>query len=312
MPLNEASVVMMPLPSAISNTVPSVGRAAVLGGAEEIAAAVLDQAAIGIGPVGAVERGERGDDAAAVGDLEHRAVAGRAARLRWCRRDCRCCPRPGRRTGSAPLVPLNEASVVMVPLPCTISKTVPSPDAPPAAMVVPKRLPLLSSTRPLLGSSPFVPLNEASVVMVPLPVDDLEHRAVIPDAPPVDGGAEEIAAAVLDQAGVGLAPFVPLNEASVVMVPLPGRSRTPCRRRTRRRASVVPKRLPLLSSTRPASGIGPVGAVERGEGGDGAAAWAISNTVPSPYAPPPVGGAEEIAAAVLDQAAIGIGPRSCR
>ena len=49
--------------------------------------------------------------------------------------------------GLAPLVPLKEARVVMVPLPAAISNTVPSLVAPPLE-VVPKRLPLLSSTRP--------------------------------------------------------------------------------------------------------------------------------------------------------------------
>ena len=49
--------------------------------------------------------------------------------------------------GFAPLVPLNEASVVIVPLPLASSKTVPSPEAPPQTSV-PYRLPLLSMIRP--------------------------------------------------------------------------------------------------------------------------------------------------------------------
>ena len=51
---------MVPLPCCTSNTVPSPRRAATVRGAEEIAAAVLDQAGVGVGPVGAVEGGERG------------------------------------------------------------------------------------------------------------------------------------------------------------------------------------------------------------------------------------------------------------
>ena len=70
--------------------------------------------------------------------------------------------------GFAPLVPLNEASVVIVPLPWASSKTVPSSEAPPA-IVVPYRLPLLSMIRAACGYAPLVPLNEASVVIVPLP-----------------------------------------------------------------------------------------------------------------------------------------------
>ena len=58
---------------AVSNTVPVVGCPA-CSGAEEIAAAVLDQAADWVGPVGAVEGGEGGDGAAALLHLEHRAV----------------------------------------------------------------------------------------------------------------------------------------------------------------------------------------------------------------------------------------------
>ena len=45
--------------------------------------------------------------------------------------------------GVAPLVPLNEASVVIVPLPLASSNTVPSAWAPPKD-AVPYKLPLLS------------------------------------------------------------------------------------------------------------------------------------------------------------------------
>ena len=65
-PLNEASVVIVPLPWASSKTVPSPmalrRRCAV-----QIAAAVHDQAGIGVDAVGAVERSQRGDGAAAAG-----------------------------------------------------------------------------------------------------------------------------------------------------------------------------------------------------------------------------------------------------
>ena len=71
--------------------------------------------------------------------------------------------------GPWPSVPLNEASVVIVPLPLASSKTVPSFEAPPAD-AVPYRLPLESMTRPAYGFAPSVPLNEASVVIVPVAV----------------------------------------------------------------------------------------------------------------------------------------------
>ena len=123
--------------------------------------------------------------------------------------------------GSAPLVPLNEASVVIVPLPWASSKTVPSLRMAPPADVVPYRLPLLSMIRPAYGCSPLVPLNEASVVIVPLPWAS-SKTVPSPLSASVGRCAVQIAAAVHDQAAVsGTRPLVPLNEASVVIVPLP-------------------------------------------------------------------------------------------
>ena len=65
-----------------------------------------------------------------------------------------------------------------------------------------------------------MPLKEASVVTTPLPGVDLEHRAVVPATAAV-GRAEEVAAAVFDQARGWVAPLVLLKEASVVMALLP-------------------------------------------------------------------------------------------
>ena len=199
----------------------------------------------------------------------------------------------------------------MVPLPAATSNTVPSPDAPPSA-VVPKRLPLLSSTRPPSGSAPLVPLKEARVVMVPLPAAT-SNTVPSPDAPPVIGGAEEIAAAVLDQAGLGVGPVGAVEGGQGGDGAAAGRH---LEHRavavTRRRRTVVPKRLPLLSSTRPAVGVGAVGAVEGGQGGDGAAARRHLEHRAVARRAAVVGGAEEIAAAVLDQAGLGVGRRWCR
>ena len=100
--------------------------------------------------------------------------------------------------------------MVIVPLPDATSNTVPSPDAPPPA-VVPKRLPLLSSTSPATGAPPSVPLNEARVVIVLLPAA-ISNTVPWPNAPP---------------------------------------------------SAVVPKRLPLLSSTKPPER----GVTGRAEGG---------------------------------------------
>src|SRR5262249_6356171 len=65
-----------------------------------------------------------------------------------------------------PLVaPSKLARVVMVPLPLFTSNTVPKSNGPPYP-VVPKRLPLLSSTGPPTGQYPLLPSNEASVIRV--------------------------------------------------------------------------------------------------------------------------------------------------
>ena len=86
--------------------------------------------------------------------------------------------------GISPLVPLNEASVVIVPLPSASSKTVPQPIGSLRLSVVPYRLPLLSMIRRASGSAPSVPLNEARVVIVPLPLA-ISKTVPSPLAPPV-------------------------------------------------------------------------------------------------------------------------------
>src|ERR1700693_2288250 len=67
-----------------------------------------------------------------------------------------------REEGFAPLLLLNEASVVILPLPWASSKTVPSPKAPPSC-AVPYTLPLLSMMREANGYAPFGAENSASV-----------------------------------------------------------------------------------------------------------------------------------------------------
>ena len=67
-------MVIVPLPWASSKTVPSPVRSR-RRCAVEIAAAVHDQGGLGCCTVGAVEGSQRGDRAAAVGQLENRAVA---------------------------------------------------------------------------------------------------------------------------------------------------------------------------------------------------------------------------------------------
>ena len=81
-------------------------------------------------------------------------------------------------------MPLNDASVVIVPLPLASSKTVPLAPALPAE-VVPYRLPLLSMIKFAKGLSPLVPLNDASAVIVPLPLAS-SNTVPSPRAPPAD------------------------------------------------------------------------------------------------------------------------------
>ena len=72
--------------------------------------------------------------------------------------------------------------MVIVPLPWTISNTVPSPDAPPSD-VVPKRLPLESSITPACGICAVGSIERGERGDRTAPLDNLEHRAVS-DAPP--------------------------------------------------------------------------------------------------------------------------------
>ena len=99
-------------------------------------------------------------------------------------------------------------------------------------------------------------------------------------------------------------PLVPLNEASVVIVPLPGASSKTVPSFVG--ASPSRRAVEIAAAVHDQAGIGEaaVGAVERSQRGDRAAAWASSNTVPSSSAPPPIGRAVQIAAAVHDQAGI--------
>ena len=112
--------------------------------------------------------------------------------------------------------------MVIVPPPWTSSNTVPSLVTAPSC-AVPYRLPLLSMTRAASGLSPLVPLNEASVVIVPLP---LANSNTVPslEAPPPYVVPYRLPLPSMTRPAKGLAPSLPLNEASAVMVPLPGAS----------------------------------------------------------------------------------------
>ena len=137
--------------------------------------------------------------------------------------------------------------------------------------MVPYRLPLLSMIRVARGFNPLVPLNEASVVIVPLPLAS-SNTVPSPRGASRRRCAVQVAAAVHDQAARGVAPLVPLNEASVVIVPLPWASSNTvpsASGASRRRCAVQ-----VAAAVHDQRGIRscPVGAVERGQRGDRAAA----------------------------------------
>ena len=137
--------------------------------AVEVAAAVHDQAPFGDFTVGAIERCQRGDGAAALGHLENRAVVvgaslrRRAVQVAAAVHDqaasgdvtVGAVERGQGGDGAASLGQLENGAVA---------------GAVRFRYVVPYRLPLLSMTRPADGSVPLVPLNDARVVMVPLPL----------------------------------------------------------------------------------------------------------------------------------------------
>ena len=150
-------------------------------------------------------------------------------------------------------LPTNEASVVMVFEPWAISKIVAGPLLPFGNMlnwVVPKMFPWASSVRPVTGNSPLKLLNEANVVMVfvPLAISKTVPRL---EAPPPSVVPKRLPFESMVTPACGPPPLVPLNEASVVAVfePLAISKTMPLPLAPP--DVVVPKRLPLASSTTP-------------------------------------------------------------
>ena len=213
-------------------------------------------------------------------------------------------------SGSAPLVPLNEASVVIVPLPWASSKTVPSLEAPPSA-VVPYRLPLLSMIRPASGFAPLVPLNDASVVIVPLPWAS-SKTVPSPEAPPAYVVPYRLPLLSMIRPAYGFAPLVPLNEASVVIVPLPWASSKTVP--SFGGASTIRCAVQVAAAVHDQAGIRvcTVGAVERGQRGDRAAALGQLENRAVARGASSMRCAVQVAAAVHDQAGTAGSHRWCR
>ena len=123
----------------------------------------------------------------------------------------------------APLAPLNEARVVMVPLPAASSKTVPRLLAPPPArraVEVALRVEDQAADR----MAPLAPLNEARVVMVLTAGGQLEDRAQPKWPRRLSVAPKRLPCASCTRLPSGLVPLAPLNEARVVMVLLPAAS----------------------------------------------------------------------------------------
>ncbi len=78
---------------------PVTGDAAPKSDAEEIAAAVFNQAGVGVCSVGAIERSQGGDGAAAGAAPRTRSRRWPPRPQKWCRRNYRYRPQPGRRGG---------------------------------------------------------------------------------------------------------------------------------------------------------------------------------------------------------------------
>src|SRR5262249_26238025 len=123
----------------------------------------------------------------------------------------------------------------------------------PPSFVKPYRLPLPSMIRPPVGPTPSAPLNEASLVIVPLP---LTSSKTVPslDAPPVNVVSYRLPLLSMVRLP-GLLPS--LNEASVVIMRLPGAISKTVPRLEAPPRSVVPYKLPLLSAIRPVNGSEP-------------------------------------------------------
>ena len=107
-------------------------------------------------------------------------------------------------------------SVVADAAPPASSNSVPLPVLPPCA-VVPKRSPLASISRPLLGAMPFGPVNVTRVVMTPVP-NASSNTVPSPALPPSVVVPNRLPAGSTVTLACGPVPVAPVNEASVVMV----------------------------------------------------------------------------------------------
>ena len=168
---------------------------------------------------------------------------------------------------------------MIVPLPSASSYTVPLPLAPPLG-VVPYRSPAASANRPESGLAPLVESNNASVVIVPLPLATSNREpngfAVPPEVTPYRSPA----ASAMTPAGA--CPLTPSNDASGVIVPLPLATSNTSPWPLPPPLAVDPYRLPAASATRSPYGRWPSVPSNVASVVTVPLPLAISNTVPSP------------------------------
>src|SRR5438093_258869 len=133
----------------------------------------------------------------------------------------------------------------MAPLPAATLNTVPYALAPLPDVVVPRRLPLLSRTKPPKGHLLFTSLEDARVVLALLPAATL-HPVHPPFPPRPSVVPKRLPLLSRTRTPMGMDPLEPLKEARVVMVLVPAATSNTVPNPLAPPELVVPKRLPLL------------------------------------------------------------------
>jgi hypothetical protein len=132
----------------------------------------------------------------------------------------------------------------------------------------------------------LAPLKDATVVMAP-PLADTLKTVPLLDAPPSGAVPKRLPLLSSSALPYGSNPLEPLKEPRVVMVWLPAASLNTVPSLNVPPKTVVPKRLPLLSSYRVLFGLAPLLVLKEARVVMVLLPEATSNTVPKPDEPPP-------------------------
>ena len=186
-------------------------------------------------------------------------------------------------SGSNPAYSLNEASLVIVPLPLASSNTVPVHSTFPRCCAVEIAAGVHDQTG--IRICPVGAVERSQRGDRATAAGQLEHRAVA-SAPPADAVPYRLPLLSMIKVARGFSPLVALNDASAVIVPLPLASSNTVPSPRAPPADAVPYRLPLLSMIRPARGVAPLVPLNEASVVIVPLPWASSNTVPSAWAPP--------------------------